>query len=41
LGPDEVINQSVTVKQMQSGNQETIQREQLIDFLRQTLADLL
>ena len=40
LGPDEVINQTVTVKQMQSGNQETIQREQLIDFLRQSLADL-
>jgi histidyl-tRNA synthetase len=40
LGPDEVENQTVTVKQMQSGDQETIQRGDLIAVLGPILANL-
>ena len=40
LGPEEVDNQTVTVKQMQSGDQETLQQGELIERLKEILENI-
>jgi histidyl-tRNA synthetase len=40
LGPDEIKSGMVTVKQMETGNQETIKRDELLSYLEKLTKDL-
>jgi histidyl-tRNA synthetase len=37
LGPDEIQSGTVTVKQMKSGDQETVKRDELLPYLQKIL----